>query len=92
MVTPQTLAMQARLPRLLWQIIADLHHFFKFTVADSSSNEVDVLIKVTDEIKAAVTGGAGAASVTTNNAALSIWMGPNKLGDCLERHLGTRGN
>ena len=54
---------------------ADSHHFFKFTVVDSSSNEVDVLVKVTDEIKAAVTGGAGAVSVTTNNAALKYLDG-----------------
>ena len=54
---------------------ADSHHFFKFTVVDSSSNEVDVLVKVTDEIKAAVTGGSGAVSVTTNNAALKYLDG-----------------
>jgi flagellin len=54
---------------------ADSHHFFKFTVVDSSSNEVDVLVKVTDEIKAAVTGGAGAVSITTNNAALKYLDG-----------------
>ena len=49
---------------------AESHHFFKFTVVDASSNEVDVLIRVTDEIKAAVQNG-GALTVSGNNAAVA---------------------
>jgi flagellin len=49
---------------------AESHHFFKFTVVDASSNEVDVLIRVTDEIKAAVQNG-GALTITGNNAAVA---------------------
>ena len=79
--------------RLALQIIRQAHHFFKFTVVDSSSNEVDVLIKVTDEIKAAVTGGAGAVSVTTNNAALKyLDGGRTSLATVLNGKLGTCGN
>jgi flagellin len=49
---------------------AESHHFFKFTVVDASSNEVDVLIRVTDEIKAAVQNG-GALTISGNNAAVA---------------------
>ena len=49
---------------------AESHHFFKFTVVDASSNEVDVLIRVTDEIKAAVQNG-GALEISGNNAAVA---------------------
>lgn len=36
----------------------NLHHYLKFTVVDGASNEVDVLIRVTDEIISAVNNGS----------------------------------
>ena len=37
-------------------------------MVDSSSNEVDVLVKVTTEMKTALDSGAGAVRVTNNSA------------------------
>ena len=45
----------------------NLHHYLKFTVIDGASNEVDVLIRVTDEAIDAVNSGAGLHEVTTND-------------------------
>jgi flagellin len=45
----------------------NLHHYLKFTVVDGASNEVDVLIRVTDEAIDAVNSGAGLHEVTTND-------------------------
>jgi flagellin len=45
----------------------NLHHYLKFTVVDGASNEVDVLIRVTDEILTAVDAGGGRVTVDTND-------------------------
>jgi flagellin len=46
----------------------NLHHYLKFTVIDGASNEVDVLIRVTDEAIDAVNSGEGLHEVTTNDS------------------------
>ncbi len=45
----------------------NLHHYLKFTVVDGASNEVDVLIRITDEILTAVNAGGGLVTVDTND-------------------------
>jgi len=45
----------------------NLHHYLKFTVVDGASNEVDVLIRVTDEAITAVNNGGGLVTVDTDD-------------------------
>jgi len=45
----------------------NLHHYLKFTVIDGASNEVDVLIRVTDEAIDAVNGDSGRYQVDTDD-------------------------